>query len=682
MKHQQQTSIAEIKGIGPETEKTLHELGIYDISDLLNYFPYRYDDYELRDLEEVKHEERVTVEGKVHSEPSLTYYGKKRNRLTFRVLVGNYLITAVCFNRPYLKKKLTLGSVVTISGKWDKHRQTVSVQELKNGPHQEDKSIEPVYSVKENVTVKMMRRFIKDALQHHLDSAADPLPEKLRIRYKLPDYKQALQTMHQPETRESLQQARRRFVYEEFLLFQLKMQAFRKAEREQSKGISHVYPAEKLAAFTDSLPFSLTNAQMRVLREITADMTSPYRMNRLLQGDVGSGKTAVAAIALYAAILSGYQGALMVPTEILAEQHADSLVSLFANEDVNIALLTSSVKGKRRRELLERLALGEIDILVGTHALIQDEVEFKALGLVITDEQHRFGVEQRKKLKNKGQDPDVLFMTATPIPRTLAITVFGEMDVSVIDEMPAGRKQIETYWVKHDMLERILAFIEKELKQGRQAYIICPLIEESDKLDVQNAIDVYNMLSDVYRGKWNVGLMHGKLHSDEKDQVMREFSANQCQVLVSTTVVEVGVNVPNATIMVIYDADRFGLSQLHQLRGRVGRGDHQSFCILMADPKSETGKERMRIMSETNDGFELSEKDLELRGPGDFFGKKQSGMPEFKVADMVHDYRALETARQDAANLVSSEAFWKDDEYSMLRAQLLSSGVLEGEKLS
>ncbi|MEW4023158.1 ATP-dependent DNA helicase RecG [Bacillus sp. YAF8] len=682
MKHHQQTSIAEIKGIGPETEKTLHELGIYDISDLLNYFPYRYDDYELRDLEEVKHEERVTVEGKVHSEPSLTYYGKKRNRLTFRVLVGNYLITAVCFNRPYLKKKLTLGSVVTISGKWDKHRQTVSVQELKNGPHQEDKSIEPVYSVKENVTVKMMRRFIKDALQHHLDSAADPLPEKLRIRYKLLDYKQALQTMHQPETRESLQQARRRFVYEEFLLFQLKMQAFRKAEREQSKGISHVYPAEKLAAFTDSLPFSLTNAQMRVLREITADMTSPYRMNRLLQGDVGSGKTAVAAIALYAAILSGYQGALMVPTEILAEQHADSLVSLFANEDVNIALLTSSVKGKRRRELLERLALGEIDILVGTHALIQDEVEFKALSLVITDEQHRFGVEQRKKLKNKGQDPDVLFMTATPIPRTLAITVFGEMDVSVIDEMPAGRKQIETYWVKHDMLERILAFIEKELKQGRQAYIICPLIEESDKLDVQNAIDVYNMLSDVYRGKWNVGLMHGKLHSDEKDQVMREFSANQCQVLVSTTVVEVGVNVPNATIMVIYDADRFGLSQLHQLRGRVGRGDHQSFCILMADPKSETGKERMRIMSETNDGFELSEKDLELRGPGDFFGKKQSGMPEFKVADMVHDYRALETARQDAANLVSSEAFWKDDEYSMLRDQLLSSGVLEGEKLS
>lgn len=413
-----------------------------------------------------------------------------------------------------------------------------------------------------------------------------------------------------------------------------------------------------------------------------ADMASPYRMNRLLQGDVGSGKTAVAAIALYAAHLSGFQGALMVPTEILAEQHADSLYQLFEKWGLNIALLTSSVKGKRRRELLERLKEGDIDILVGTHALIQDEVEFQRLGLVITDEQHRFGVEQRKKLRSKGQDPDVLFMTATPIPRTLAITVFGEMDVSVIDEPPAGRKQIETYWVKHDMLERILAFVDKELRKGRQAYIICPLIEESDKLDVQNAIDVHSMLTEAYRGKWSIGLMHGKLASDEKDQVMRDFTSNEVQILVSTTVVEVGVNVPNATIMVIYDADRFGLSQLHQLRGRVGRGEHQSFCILMADPKSETGKERMRIMSETTDGFELSEKDLELRGPGDFFGKKQSGMPEFKVADMVHDYRALETARKDAAELVQSEAFWTEPEYKELRQTLVDSGVLGGDKLS
>ncbi|MBR0589964.1 MULTISPECIES: ATP-dependent DNA helicase RecG [Bacillus] len=677
-----QDNVSVLKGIGEETEKTLNELGIHTVADLLGYFPYRYDDYELRNLEEVKHDERVTVEGKVHSEPVLTYYGKKRSRLTFRLLVGRFLITAICFNRPYLKRSLVLGDTVSVTGKWDKNRQSIMVQEFKKGTHEQDGSIEPVYSVKENVTVKMMRRFVKQALSLYVDKAEDPLPKQLVSTYKLMSYQEALKTIHLPETRDSLKQARRRFVYEEFLIFQLKMQAIRKKEREKTSGIQHPFSKDAVFEFVHSLPFPLTKAQSRVLDEIMTDMASPYRMNRLLQGDVGSGKTAVAAIALYAAHLSGYQGALMVPTEILAEQHADSLYQLFEKWGLNIALLTSSVKGKRRRELLERLKEGEIDILVGTHALIQDEVEFQQLGLVITDEQHRFGVEQRKKLRSKGQDPDVLFMTATPIPRTLAITVFGEMDVSVIDELPAGRKQIETYWVKHDMLERILAFVDKELKKGRQAYIICPLIEESDKLDVQNAIDVHSMLTEAYRGKWSIGLMHGKLASDEKDQVMRDFTANEVQILVSTTVVEVGVNVPNATIMVIYDADRFGLSQLHQLRGRVGRGEHQSFCVLMADPKSETGKERMRIMSETTDGFELSEKDLELRGPGDFFGKKQSGMPEFKVADMVHDYRALETARKDAAELVQSDAFWTDPEYKELRQTLVDSGVLGGDKLS
>ncbi|MDR0121620.1 ATP-dependent DNA helicase RecG [Bacillus pumilus] len=677
-----QDNVSVLKGIGEETEKTLNELGIHTVADLLGYFPYRYDDYELRNLEEVKHDERVTVEGKVHSEPVLTYYGKKRSRLTFRLLVGRFLITAICFNRPYLKRSLVLGDTVSVTGKWDKNRQSIMVQEFKKGTHEQDGSIEPVYSVKENVTVKMMRRFVKQALSLYVDKAEDPLPKQLVSTYKLMSYQEALKTIHLPETRDSLKQARRRFVYEEFLIFQLKMQAIRKKEREKTSGIQHPFSKDAVFEFVHSLPFPLTKAQSRVLGEIMSDMASPYRMNRLLQGDVGSGKTAVAAIALYAAHLSGYQGALMVPTEILAEQHADSLYQLFEKWGLNIALLTSSVKGKRRRELLERLKEGEIDILVGTHALIQDEVEFQQLGLVITDEQHRFGVEQRKKLRSKGQDPDVLFMTATPIPRTLAITVFGEMDVSVIDELPAGRKQIETYWVKHDMLERILAFVDKELKKGRQAYIICPLIEESDKLDVQNAIDVHSMLTEAYRGKWSIGLMHGKLASDEKDQVMRDFTANEVQILVSTTVVEVGVNVPNATIMVIYDADRFGLSQLHQLRGRVGRGEHQSFCVLMADPKSETGKERMRIMSETTDGFELSEKDLELRGPGDFFGKKQSGMPEFKVADMVHDYRALETARKDAAELVQSDAFWTDPEYKELRQTLVDSGVLGGDKLS
>jgi len=678
-KHFQPISV--IKGIGEETEEILSEMKIYSVKDLLEYFPYRYEDYSLKDLAEVKHEEKVTVEGKVHSEPSLTYYARKKSRLTFRLLVDRYLITAVCFNRPYLKKKLAIHAVVTVTGKWDKHRQTITVQEISFGPHKGKNEIEPVYSVRGKLTVKSMRRYMKSALTEYLHEIEEILPEYLRTKYKLLSKKEAIKEIHFPKSREHLKQARRRFVYEEFLLFQLKMQALKKIKRDHSKGIKHEKHDEKLQTFISNLPFPLTGAQKRVVNEILTDMHSSYRMNRLLQGDVGSGKTVVAAIVMYGAYLSGYQSALMVPTEILAEQHAASLSSLFKDFPVRIALLTSSVKGKKRKELLKQLHNGEIDIIVGTHALIQDDVHFYQLGLVITDEQHRFGVEQRRILREKGEVPDVLFMTATPIPRTLAITAFGEMDVSTIDEMPAGRKKIETYWVKPNILERVLDFIEKEVRKGRQAYVICPLIEESDKLDVQNAIDVHSMLTHYYKGKVKVGLMHGRLSSDEKEEVMRAFSENNIHVLVSTTVVEVGVNVPNATVMVIYDAERFGLSQLHQLRGRVGRGDEQSYCILLADPKSETGKERMKIMAETNDGFVLSEKDLELRGPGDFFGTKQSGIPEFKVADMVHDYRALEVARNDATLLIHSSAFWKEEKYEPLRNYLLNSGVLDGEKL-
>src|SRR5690606_37086799 len=587
-------------------------MNIFTVSDLLLHFPYRFEDYSLRDLAEVKHEEKVTVEGKVHSEPLLTYYNRKRSRLTFRVLVGRYLITATCFNRPYYKNKISLNDTITVTGKWDQHRQTITVSELVFGPMKKDNTIEPVYSVKGKITVKGMKRFIGLALKQYGDHIEDNLPGQLLSTYRLLPKKQAIEIMHHPTSHQDLKQARRRFVYEEFLLFQLKMQALRKFEREQTAGLAMEFPMVKLEKFLEGLPFQITYAQERVVNEIMNDLRSPYRMNRLLQGDVGSGKTVVAAISLYAAILSGYQGALMVPTEILAEQHAHSLTELFSGYGLNIQLLTSSVKGKRRREILQELESGDVHILVGTHALIQDEVNFQRLGLVITDEQHRFGVEQRRILREKGINPDVLFMTATPIPRTLAITVFGEMDVSIIDEMPAGRKKIETYWVKHDMLERILTFVENEITKGRQAYVICPLIEESDKLDVQNAIDVHSMLSFHFQNKANVGLMHGRLSADEKEHVMRQFSENEIQILVSTTVVEVGVNVPNATLMVIYDAERFGLSQLHQLRGRVGRGSEQSYCILLADPKSEVGKERMTIMTETNDGFVLSEKDLEL----------------------------------------------------------------------
>jgi ATP-dependent DNA helicase RecG len=674
-------SVTSLKGIGDETAEALAEMKILSVNDLLEYFPYRYEDYSLRDLAEVKHEEKVTVEGKVHSEPSLSYFGRKKSKITIRLFVGQYLIKVVFFNQPYLKNKIIMNETITVTGKWDAHRQTITANEMQVGPNKKQKEFEPVYSLRGKITTKGMRKFIHLALQQFGAYIEENLPEALLKKYRLLNRHDAIRAIHFPDSPADVKQARRRFVYEEFLVFQLKMQALRKFEREHSPGISQNYNLPKVKEFIESLPFPLTNAQKRVVNEIFTDLKAPLRMNRLLQGDVGSGKTVVAAIGLYASVTAGFQGALMVPTEILAEQHAESLIGLLSPFNVRCELLTSSVKGKRRREILEDLLEGKIDVLIGTHALIQDEVTFQNLGLCITDEQHRFGVEQRRVLREKGENPDVLFMTATPIPRTLAITVFGEMDVSVIDEMPAGRKTIETYWAKPEMLERVLGFVEKELAKGHQAYVICPLIEESEKLDVQNAIDVHTTLSHYFQGRYQVGLMHGRLSSEEKDAVMKSFSVNEVQVLVSTTVVEVGVNVPNATMMVIYDAERFGLSQLHQLRGRVGRGSDQSYCILLAAPKSEVGQERMKIMTETNDGFVLSEKDLEIRGPGDFFGRKQSGIPEFKVADMVHDYRALETARNDASLLIQSKAFWTSKEYEYLRNQLEETGVLEGEKL-
>lgn len=672
--------VTNIRGIGEETAKTLAELNIFTIRDLLFYFPFRFEDFRLRDLNEAQHGEKVTVQGVVVSEPSLSYYGRKKSRLTVRVQVDRYVVLAVFFNRSYLKNKLAFNTKITISGKWNRYRQQIVVNDVRFSGQEVSGEFAPVYSVKEGITVKQLRRWIRLAFEQYGHLIPESLPQEIRTSYKLYSLKNAIRAIHFPRNALDIKQARRRLVYEEFLQFQLKMQALRKFSRENASGVAIRYDTERLRVFIENLPFPLTKAQKRVLKEILNDLKSPYRMNRLLQGDVGSGKTVVAAISLYAAVTAGFQGAFMVPTEILAEQHHASLKNMFSSFPVRIACLTSSVKGGQRREILAGLQDGTVDIVVGTHALIQDEVHFANLGLVITDEQHRFGVEQRRALREKGVNPNALFMTATPIPRTLAITAFGEMDVSTIDELPAGRKPIKTIWTKPHSLGQVLNFMEKELRKGRQAYVICPLIEESDKLDVQNAIDVYESLVDYFAGRFHVGLMHGRLNAEEKESVMRRFAANEIQVLVATTVVEVGVNVPNATVMVIYDAERFGLAQLHQLRGRVGRGEHQSYCILLADPKSDVGRERMKIMTETTDGFVLSEKDLELRGPGDFFGTKQSGLPEFKIADMVHDYRALETARKDAVYLINSQKFWHDPEYQVLRDQLLASGVMDGEK--
>ncbi|CEG22445.1 ATP-dependent DNA helicase RecG [Planococcus massiliensis] len=669
-------SVATLKGVGKQAAESLQEMKIETIHDLIMTFPYRHEDFQLKDLADTPHNERVTVEGRVESEPSVLFLGKNKSRTQVQVMVGRHLIKAIFFNQPYVKAKLHIGEIVTLTGKWDRGRQVITVSSHTIGPRTDGVDFEPVYSLKGSIYQKTFRKLMRQALDIAKTDLEDCLPESLRQNYHLMSVGEALEWIHFPTDGEALKQARRRFVYEELLMFQLKMQALRKKNREEEGGSFIDYDLNRLKEFIQALPFDLTDAQKRVVNEICKDMKEPFRMNRLLQGDVGSGKTVVAAIILYAAVTAGLQGALMAPTEILAEQHANTLAQWFEPFGLNIALLTGSVKGKKRQLILESLAAGEIHILIGTHALIQPDVRFRKLGLVITDEQHRFGVDQRRVLKDKGYNPDVLFMTATPIPRTLAISAFGEMDVSVIDEMPVGRKEIQTFWMKKDMFGKIVGRMEKELAAGRQAYVICPLIEESDKLDFQNAVDLFQQLSSYFHGKHTVGLMHGRLPADEKEETMRSFTEGEIAVLVSTTVVEVGVNVPNATFMLIYDAERFGLSQLHQLRGRVGRGSDQSFCVLLADPKTEVGKERMTSMTETNDGFVLAEKDLQLRGPGDFFGRKQSGLPEFKMADLVHDYRALETARKDAETMINSKEFWVSEETRCLREQLEESGAL------
>lgn len=667
-----------VDGVGEKLKEQLEEFGIRTVQDLLFYFPNRYENYEIKPLSELIHDEKVTIEGQVIGDPIVTYYGRKKSRLVLRIQVEHAIVKGVLFNRPFAKKQLVPGDIVTLTGKWDQHRLQITVEQYKKGKAKTDQPIQPVYYVKQPIKSFQLKKIIQKALAQYGRDIDELLPSTYLTSYKLLTRAKALQEIHFPTSFQALKQAKRRFIYEELLLFQLKMQLLRKKNRERTQGNSQLFDLAPVNQFIDKLPFQLTKAQNRSLQEILQDMRSPYRMNRLLQGDVGSGKTAVAAISLYASVIAGKQGAIMVPTEILAEQHMLSLQALFG-KDVSIALLTGSVKGKKRKEILAMVENKSIDIIVGTHALIQEDVHFANLGTVIVDEQHRFGVNQRKALRDKGIDPDVLFMTATPIPRTLAITSFGDMDVSQIDEMPVGRKPVETYWVKDNMLTRVLQFIQKEVEQGSQAYVICPLIEESDKLDIQNAVDLYQQLQEAYSSyQIDVGLLHGRLHNDEKEEVMQQFASNQVQVLVSTTVVEVGVNVPNATVMVIYDAERFGLSQLHQLRGRVGRGSAQSYCILIADPKGDVGKERMKIMTETINGFELAEQDLQLRGPGDFFGKKQSGLPEFKVADIVQDYRALETARNDAQSIVYNQLLTKDTAYQALN-QYLKQTFDDGE---
>ncbi|KXG43704.1 ATP-dependent DNA helicase RecG [Tepidibacillus decaturensis] len=676
-----QQEVVGVKGIGKQKADDLLGMGIRTVKDLFQYFPYRYEDYGVKKITEVSHGDKVTIEGKIYSDPLLKRLPNKKNIVSVRVVVDQFVITATWFNRAFLKNQLKAGRPILLTGKWDKYRLQITVSEsefLDRAVSTKKGNLLPFYTIPTNMNQQGFRKIMMQSLQQFGLAIEEYLPQDIIDQYKLYTLREAYQAIHFPKNTQDGKLARRRLVYDELLFYQISLQLFKKMNRENWEGIERNIDLQQLIPLIKTLPFELTQSQKRVLKEILHDMSQSYAMNRLLQGDVGSGKTVVAAITLYANFLTGYQGALMVPTEILAEQHLDSLKEILTPFGVEIGLLTGKLTEKQRHQMLGQLQMGMIDVIVGTHALIQEDVQFHKLGLVITDEQHRFGVEQRALLRKKGDEktPDVLYMTATPIPRTLAITAFGDMDVSTIDEYPAGRKKIETYWVKPDTFPRVLDFMEKQINQGRQAYVICPLIEESDKLDVQNAIDIHAALIQHFP-QYQIGLMHGRLHPKEKDEIMLGFSMNQIQVLVSTTVVEVGVNVPNATLMVIYDAERFGLAQLHQLRGRVGRGSEQSYCILLADPKSETGKERMKVMIETNDGFEIARRDLELRGPGDFFGVKQSGVPNFKLADLIEDYRTLEVARKDAEQLIQNEDLWKQEKWSRLKKEIELLGLFQ-----
>lgn len=652
-------SVAWLKGVGPKKSEVLNSLGIKTIYDLLTYYPFRYDDIQEKSLDEIQDQEKVVLKGTVLAEPVVSYYGFKKSRLVFRMMTEQAVIGVTFFNQPFLKSKINASEEIAIYGKWDGRRKALTGMKVL-ATQEEELDFSPIYHVNKQIRQKTLVDLIKQTWELYGHLLPENLPEWLTSKYRLMPKRQAAYAMHFPETIEENRLAKRRLAFEEFFLFQLKMIQLKKQETSKDLGKSIMYDVTVLKEFIKTLPFELTEAQKRVVNEICADLRSREHMHRLLQGDVGSGKTIVAAIALYAVVSEGLQGALMVPTEILAEQHMESLTDVFSKTDVKVGLLTSSTKTVERRQILADLASGEMDIIVGTHSLIQDDIIFNDLSLAIIDEQHRFGVNQRKALREKGNQADVLFMTATPIPRTLAITAYGEMDVSIIDELPAGRIPIETRWILPKQVDSVLTWLNSQLKNGQQVYVICPLIEESEMLDVKNATEIYEHLKQFFEPNFKVGLLHGKMKSQEKDEIMTEFKDNDMQILVSTTVIEVGVNVPNATTMMIMDADRFGLAQLHQLRGRVGRGSLASYCILVASPKSDQGKERMKIMTETTDGFVLSQKDLEMRGPGDFFGSKQSGLPEFKVGDIVADEMILETARVEATQLIETDDWMND----------------------
>lgn len=658
-------SLAQLPSVGPKRLEALQSLGINNVYDLLFYFPFRYEDMQAKSLDDAVDQEKILIKGVVASEPVVSRFGYKKTRLNVRLMTDNESIMVTFFNQPWLKDKFETGNEAAVYGKWNANRRSLMGMKVIGV---DDNSVDSVYSVNKNIHQKTLINLIKVAFEKYHDQIDTVVPSYLRLKYKLLDDEQIVSGIHFPKSEEQSEEARRSAKFREFFLFQCGLQSIKRNDDNKNVGIIEKYDQKFLDDFIKSLPFNLTDAQNRVVQEILQDMASDHHMNRLLQGDVGSGKTIVSVIAMLASVTAGYQAAIMAPTEILAQQHFDKISNLLTPLKIRTALLTGSLTKKEHDFIAGDILNGKTNIVVGTHALIQDSVEFKDLGFIVIDEQHRFGVNQRKALRQKGDNPDVLAMTATPIPRTLAITTYGDMDVSRIDQLPAGRKKIETYWIRSQKIEQMYQFVAKELQTGSQVYVVTPLISESETMDLKNAELIFDKFTELFGKKYKIGLLHGQMPNDQKEAVMNDFSDKKIDVLVSTTVIEVGVDVPNASVMVIYDANRFGLSQLHQLRGRVGRGEKQSYCILIADPKNESAAERMKILTSTNDGFVLAEEDLKMRGAGDLLGNRQSGLPEFKIGNPINDINILEVAQEEASRLFEDEKLFNSPETKNLKS--------------
>lgn len=637
-----------IEGVGPKTKELLNKIKIYTVEDLLNYYPYRYDIIKRSDLSNLSDGDKIIIDGIVEGQPTTIYINKSLKKMIFRISTKTMILNVTLYNRAHLYSDLKSGKEVTIIGKYNKLKNTVIVSDIRFGLLPPSAKIEPIYYTTEGLTVKQISKFETIALENDYD-VIDLVPRYIEEKYNLMNKKSAIKNIHVPEDILLLKKARQRIKYEELFMYILKINYLKNKINNDTLAIERNIDKDKLDKFIKSLPFELTLDQDKAVNDIINDLSIKKRMNRLLQGDVGSGKTVIAFIAIYANYLSKYQSALMAPTEILAVQHYEEAKKIFSKFKLNIALLTSSTSNKDKKTIYEELENGKIDLIIGTQALIQENVKYKKLGLVITDEQHRFGVNQRDTFKSKGINPDVLSMSATPIPRTYALTIYGDTDVSSIKSKPKGRKEIITVFKKEKDITDVLEMMKKELELNHQIYVVAPMIDTESDSEKESVYDLEEKMNKAFGKISKIGIIHGKLDPKDKDKVMKDFEKNKINILISTTVIEVGVNVPNASMIVIFNANMFGLSTLHQLRGRVGRGDTQSYCVLVA----KESEERLRFLENTSDGFEISEYDFQTRGEGDLFGTRQSGELGLKMANIKRDFKMLLKAKEDADEFIN-----------------------------